>query len=163
MALNKIGILRFLFFFQHVKSPFSFTHIRTLLLKKGLRETFFRFHTWVDRDPAVSEGTLDSRAPFQHPLLVPGQRKRPRGPLRGRVWSLPRLPGASAFPVPALTRRLLPPRGSASLGVPQLAQNTLPPGSGSARSHWRERGREFCRRAGMMFTYQNMETTACFK
>lgn len=66
-----------------MKSPFSFTHIRTFLLKKGLRETLFPFHTWVDGDPAVSEGTLDSRAPFQHPLLVPGQRKRLRGGLSG--------------------------------------------------------------------------------
>ena len=108
---------------------------KNFVAKERRSAAVFPFHTWPDRDPAVSEGTLNSRAPSQHPLLVPGQRKHPRGALGSRV-------------VPSLR--------SASLGALQFAQNTLPPGSDSATSHWREGGREFCRRAGMIFTYRNM-------
>ena len=90
MALNKIGILRFFFFSPVCEITIFFHPHKNFVAKERRSAAVFPFHTWADRDPAVSEGTLDSRAPSQHPLLVPGQRKHPRGSLRGHVWSLPR-------------------------------------------------------------------------
>lgn len=89
MALNKIGILRFFFFFQCVKSPFSFTHIRTLLLKKeGLRQ-YFCFTPEPTGTQQYQREPWTPGCPLSTHCLCQGKGST-RGGLSGHMWSLPR-------------------------------------------------------------------------
>lgn len=139
MALNKIGILRFLSFFFFISAceiTIFFHPHKNFFAKERSAGNIIPVSHLSRRGPSSIRRNPRLQGALPASTACARAKEAPEGgPLRGRMWSLPWLPGASAFPVPALACRLLPPRGSASLGVPQLAQNTLPPGSGSARSH----------------------------